>query len=133
MKTTAIAFLISASAFAAVPVIDADSVSVKQDGSRTVVISYKLEAASAGDTEPAIITADILTNGVRWISRTRNEDAMGMVLPATSEHLGRLYCQRNGQSKFLAKGETVKYHMVTGLLNVGEADKMVERIKALGF
>lgn len=64
MKTTAIAFLISASAFAAVPVIDADSVSVKQDGSRTVVISYKLEPASAGDTEPAIITADILTNGV---------------------------------------------------------------------
>ena len=64
MKTTAIAFLISASAFAAVPVINEDSVSVKQDGSRTVVISYKLEPASAGDTEPAIITADILTNGV---------------------------------------------------------------------
>ena len=64
MKTTAIAFLISASAFAAVPIIDADSVSVKQDGSRTVVISYKLEPASAGDTEPAIITVDILTNGV---------------------------------------------------------------------
>ena len=48
---TTIAFLISASAFAAVPVIDTDSVSIKQDGSRTVVISYKLEPASAGDSD----------------------------------------------------------------------------------
>ena len=71
--------------------------------------------------------------GIRWISRTEDEDTMGMVLPATSEHLGKLYCQRNGQSKFLNKGETVKYHMVTGLMNNAEAEALYKKIKALGY
>ena len=71
--------------------------------------------------------------GIRWISRTEDEDTMGMVLPATSEHLGKLYCQRNGQSSFLKKGESVSYHMITGLLDAAEADAMQKKIKSLGF
>jgi hypothetical protein len=71
--------------------------------------------------------------GIRWISRTEDEDAIGMVLPATSEHLGRNYCRRNGQSRFLNKGETVNYHMITGLLNNSEADAMLKKINEMGF
>ena len=71
--------------------------------------------------------------GIRWISRTEDEDTLGMVLPATSEHLGKLYCQRNGQSSFLGKGETVNYHMVTGLMNNCEADALLAKIKAMGY
>ena len=56
------AFAFAASA--AVPIIDAPSVSIHQDRGRSVVIEYTMNPASDGDDEPAIITVDILTNAV---------------------------------------------------------------------
>ena len=56
-----------------------------------------------------------------------------MVLPATSEHFGKLYCQRNNQQLYLKKGETVTYHMQTGMLNKDEAKDMQAKIKKMGF
>ena len=65
MKTiTVLGALCASAAFAAVPVIDTSSVSVRQDGGKTVVINYTLNPATPGDAEPAIITVDILTNAV---------------------------------------------------------------------
>jgi hypothetical protein len=58
---------------------------------------------------------------------------MGMVLPATAEHLGKLYCQRNGQQSYLKKGESVTYSIQTGLLTKDEASKMQDKIKSMGF
>ena len=74
-----------------------------------------------------------LPYGVRWISRTEDEDAMGMVLPATAEHKGRLYCQRNNEQSYLKRGESVTYHMRTGLLSAEEAEEMDKKIKSMGF
>jgi hypothetical protein len=95
--------------------------------------AYTMQVNPDGYSTFVIPRPEELPYGIRWISRTEDEDTMGMVLPATSEHLGRNYCRRNGQSKFLGKGETVKYHMVTGLLCSADADKMLEKIKKLGF
>ncbi len=74
-----------------------------------------------------------LPYGVRWISRTEDEDTLGMVLPATAEHFGRLYCQRNNQQRYLKKGETVTYHVKTGLLDSEQSAKMQAKIKKMGF
>ena len=64
-KTTALVFASAVfAASAAVPVIDSSSVSVKQGGGKTVVIEYTMNPATEGDTEPAIVTVDILTNAV---------------------------------------------------------------------
>ena len=71
--------------------------------------------------------------GVRWISRTEDEDAMGMVLPATAEHKGLKYCREMGYGRYLAKGESVCYRIETGLLDAVSAEKMEEKIKFLGF
>lgn len=71
--------------------------------------------------------------GTRWISRTDDEDALGMILPATSEHMGRLYCQRNNQQLYLKKGQSITYNMQTGLLDKDQAQKMQEKIKKMGF
>lgn len=67
--------------------------------------------------------------GMRWIARTTDEDALGMVLPATAEHMGYLYCKGKGQEKYLASGETVTYHMRTGILTPDETEKIKEKIK----
>ena len=95
--------------------------------------AYTMQYNENGPSTFVIHRPEELPFGIRWISRTEDEDTLGMVLPATSEHLGKLYCQRNGQSKFLAKGETVTYHMQTGLLNRDEADALRAKIKSMGF
>lgn len=74
-----------------------------------------------------------LPYALRWITRTDDEQAMGMVLPATAEHFGRLYCQRNNQQSYLKRGESVSYHFATGLLNEELTLKMKEKIKKMGF
>ena len=52
-----------------------------------------------------------------------------MVLPATAEHMGYLYCKKMGYEKYLQPGETMTYHMITGLLTPEESKKMIEKIQ----
>ena len=60
--------LAAAPLIAAVPVIDTGSVSVQQGPGKTVVIDYTMNPATSGDTEPAIVTVDILTNAVGGVA-----------------------------------------------------------------
>ena len=57
-----------------------------------------------------------LPYATRWIARTGQEDAMGMCLPATAEHKGRLFCQAHGEQRYLAPGKTFSFHVETGIL-----------------
>jgi hypothetical protein len=69
-----------------------------------------------------------LDKGVRWISRTPDQDALGMVLPATAEPEGYLAEKAKGNIKTLpAKGE---FHcqMEMGTLTAAEAKRMEETI-----
>ncbi len=95
--------------------------------------AYTMQVNPDGTATYVIHRPEELPYGTRWISRTDDEDALGMVLPATSEHLGKLYCQRNNQQLYLKKGESVTYTMQTGVLSKEEADKMQEKIKSMGF
>ena len=67
--------------------------------------------------------------GVRWVARTKDEDALGMVLPATAEHKGYLYCKERGYEKYLASGETMTFHITTGILNPADSEKMRAKIE----
>ena len=95
--------------------------------------AYTMQVLPDGNACYVVHNPTELPYGVRWISRTDDEQALGMVLPATSEHFGKLYCQRNNQQLYLKKGETVTYHMQTGMLDKGEAEKMQAKIKSMGF
>lgn len=66
--------------------------------------------------------------GVRWIERTKDEDALGMVLPATAQHMGYLYCKKNGQEKYLATGESMTLHITTGILSPEESNIIKNKI-----
>ncbi len=67
--------------------------------------------------------------GIRWIARTSDEDAMGMVLPATAEHKGYLYCKKRGLEKYLAPGARMTFHMTTGILTPEETKAKENIIK----
>ena len=69
-----------------------------------------------------------LPYGTRWIARTDDEDAMGMCLPATSEHKGRLFCQAHKQQRVLKTGKSVSYHVETGFLDRAATKAMAKLV-----
>ena len=71
---------------------------------------------------------DALPIGVRWISRTGDEDSMGMVLPATAEHLGYSHAEKNGQLMELAPNSETSFTIYMGLLEEEETQKAIKHI-----
>lgn len=72
--------------------------------------------------------ADILTNGVRWISRTNNEDAMGMVLPATGEHLGYENAKEKGQIRTLEAEGKLSFTIEAGYIDADKVNEVNQKI-----
>jgi len=74
---------------------------------------------------------DALPVGVRWISKTPDEQSMGMVLPATSEHFGYLDSKKKGYVKTLGPKEKLSFFMEIGYLDDEDAKKVEEKINSL--
>ncbi len=72
--------------------------------------------------------ADVLPYGIRWISRTGTENSMGMVLPATAEHLGYEYTKANGQLKYLPGKEKLSFTLETGWLDDERAKQVMAKM-----
>lgn len=75
--------------------------------------------------------ANVLPFGVRWISRTGNEDSMGMILPATAEPNGYTYAKNNGQVKLLGGNETLEFDVEAGYLLSEQAKVVKQKIERL--
>ena len=56
---------------------------------------------------------------------------MRKVLPATAQHMGYLYCKEHGLEKYLQPGETLTYHITTGILSPEESCDMKSKIESL--
>ena len=69
-----------------------------------------------------------LDKGIRWISRTADQDALGIVLPATAEPEGYLAEKAKGNLEILPAGETFRCELEMGVLSPGEAKEMEEGI-----
>lgn len=72
---------------------------------------------------------DVLSNGVRWISRTKNEDSMGMILPATAEHIGYENAKATGQLKILDGDSRLEFYMEAGYIDATEAENVKAKIE----
>ena len=95
--------------------------------------AYTMQQNPDGTSTYVCHRPDELPFGVRWIARTKDEDAMGMVLPATAEHKGYLYCKERGYEKYLQTGESVTYHIRTGLLDKDGSANLRKKIEKMGF
>lgn len=104
-----------------------------------IVFTCKYDADENGDAHTMQLLPDgyacyvmhkpeELPFGVRWISRTKDEDALGMVLPATAQHMGYLYCKEKGLEKYLQSGESMTYHITTGILSPEESNIIKNKI-----
>jgi hypothetical protein len=72
-----------------------------------------------------------LSKGVRWISRTADQDALGLLLPATAEPEGYHAELEKGNVKQLDAHQQYDIHMVMGALTASEASKMSDTIQKI--
>jgi hypothetical protein len=71
---------------------------------------------------------DQLDHGVRWISRTPDQDALGLVLPATAEPEGYSAEKAKGNIKHLPPGGLFHFDLEVGALRPDEVTEMEARI-----
>ena len=74
---------------------------------------------------------DQLDHGVRWISRTPDQDALGLILPATAEPEGYSAEKAKGNIKTLPGGGEWRCAMELGALTPGEARAMTAEIERI--
>ena len=73
--------------------------------------------------------AATLDHAVRWISRTPDQDCLGLILPATAEPDGYLAEKKKGNVKVLAAGQSMRFELEAGLLTPDQAATMERRIE----
>jgi len=74
---------------------------------------------------------DQLDHGVRWICRTPDQDALGLLLPATAEPEGFHAEKAKGNVKTLAAGQVWRCEYVMGTLTASEAAQVQELIQKI--
>lgn len=74
---------------------------------------------------------DTLTHGVRWISRTPDQDCLGIILPATAEPEGYSAEKAKGNIKILPAKSSITFEMEVGALSPAEAQTFGEKIAAI--
>jgi len=72
-----------------------------------------------------------LDKGVRWICRTPDQDALGMVLPATAEPEGYHAEKAKGNIKIIPAGGSYSVEIEAGVLTPDEAQQMVKHIEEI--
>ncbi len=97
------------------------------ENNRAYTMQYKKGEGACYVSHPT----DALPVGVRWISKTLDEKAMGMILPATSEHLGYIDSKKKGYVKTLKGKEKLEFFMEIGYLDDDEAKLIEKRIEEL--
>lgn len=72
-----------------------------------------------------------LDKGVRWICRTPDQDAIGIVLPATAEPEGYTAEKAKGYVKSIPAGSSYSCEMEAGSLSAAEAQEMASQIEQI--
>lgn len=93
--------------------------------------AYTLQKFDDGYSFGVVHRPEQLPVGVRWIADTGDEAAMGMVLPATAEHLGYSHAKQSGMVKALAAGEIWTSQVDFGLYTPEETNALTKKIEWL--
>jgi len=72
---------------------------------------------------------DNLDHATRWIVRTKDQEALGIALPATCDPEGYTAEKKKGNIKTLEGKSSIQFNVTTGLLEAGEAEKMEGKIR----
>ncbi len=93
--------------------------------------AHTMQVHPDGSADTLAHRPDQLDHGVRWISLTADQEALGMCLPATAEPEGFHAEQVKGNVRSLPGGATVRFDMEAGYLSPAEAAAMAEQIERI--
>lgn len=72
-----------------------------------------------------------LDKGVRWICRTPDQDALGMILPATAEPEGYQAEKAKGNIKIVPPGGVFHFEIEMGAVTAPEAQRIIAKIEKI--
>ncbi len=90
--------------------------------------AHSLQILPDGSADYIRHRPDQLGKGVRWICRTADQDAIGIVLPATAEPEGYMAEQAKGNLKTLGPKEVLLLEFDLGALNPSETQSIIRII-----
>ncbi len=93
--------------------------------------AHSLQVHPEGGADYISHRPDQLPKGVRWISRTPDQDCFGLVLPSTAEPEGYTAEKKKGNLVILPGGETWKCEMWAGHMDVAAAQAMEATIQSI--
>ena len=93
--------------------------------------AHSMQVHPDGSADYVSHRPDQLSHGVRWISRTPDQDALGIILPATAEPEGYATEKAKGNVASLPAGAQWRCDMQLGALTPVEAQAMAARIDRL--
>ncbi|MBK8083904.1 MAG: DUF4432 family protein [Devosia sp.] len=94
--------------------------------------SHALQVLPDGTADFISHRPEQLPRAVRWMTRNGDEDALGLVLPATAEADGKTAESRKGNVMSLAGGAEWRCKMRFGALDKDAAEQMAREIEAAG-
>lgn len=92
--------------------------------------SHALQVLPDGSADFISHRPEQLPRAVRWMTRNGDEDALGLVLPATAEADGKIAERRKGNVASLAGGAEWRCELSFGALDKAEAETMERQIAA---
>ena len=90
--------------------------------------AHTLQVHPSGEADYIGYCTDQLDHGVRWICRTPDQDALGLILPATAEPEGYSAEKAKGNIKTLDAGGQWRCDMTMGALSADETTIMEAKI-----
>jgi hypothetical protein len=78
--------------------------------------AHSMQVMPQGDAYYVAHRVKELPVSLRWIARTGDEDALGLVLPATAEHKGLAYARKHGAMMNLDAGQSITMSIIAGYL-----------------
>ena len=93
--------------------------------------AYSMQVLPDGNADFVRHRPAQLDKGVRWICRTPDQDALGLILPGTAEPEGYTAEKAKGNLKILPGGAVFHFDVEFGALTPSEASELEARIKAI--
>ena len=93
--------------------------------------AHTLQSHPDGSGDYVAHRPDQLDHGVRWISRTADQDALGIVLPATAEPEGYHAEKAKGNIRTLGPQGSLRFDMEAGYLAPASAAAYEEKIESI--
>jgi hypothetical protein len=93
--------------------------------------AHSMQVHPDGSADYIAHRPDQLSHGVRWISRTADQDCLGIVLPATAEPEGYHAEKAKGNIRTLDAGQSVRFEMEAGYLSALEVPDFQTKIEEI--